>query len=149
MSDADQAFYTAAAQVLPVLFLVAAVERRLFDRPLAETREGLIFDLVTIPPMILTMAIGEVTAFVALASDSSTEGLRLVTIISLAFTGVVVLLQAIVGVFDAIEKQAFEYRRDWVPTVRRARYLTIQGVFMLMIAGVLIYTITAYGSLPD
>jgi hypothetical protein len=72
-----------------------------------------------------------------------------VTIISLAFTGVAVLLQAIVGVFDAMEKQALESRRDWVPTVRRARYLTIQGVFMLMIAGVLVYTMTSYGSRSD
>jgi hypothetical protein len=143
MSNADQAFYTTAAQVLPVLFLVVAVERRLFDRPLAETRDGLIADLVTMPLTILMMAIGEVTAFVALASDSGSGGLRLVTIISLAFTGAAVLLQAIVGVFDGMEKQALESRRDWVPTVRKARYLTIQGVFMLMIAGVLVYTITA------
>lgn len=149
MSDADQAFYTTAAQVLPVLFLVVAVERRLFDRSLAKTREGLISDLVTIPPMILMMAIGEVTAFVALASDSSTEGLRLVTIISLAFTGVAVLLQAIIGVFGSMEKQALEYQRDWVPTIRKARRLAVQSVFMLMIAGVLVYTVTAYDSPPD
>jgi hypothetical protein len=142
VSQADQTFYATAAQVLPVLFLVAAVERRVIGRRHPESRREFLFELGTIPTMIITMAIGEIASIQALATDSSTDTLHILTVFSLAVAGFAVLVEAISGTFDAMEEQTAKVEQEWVPTVRRARNLTVQGLGVLVIVVVLVYALT-------
>jgi hypothetical protein len=142
MSQADQAFYATAAQVLPVLFLVAAIERRLIGRRYPETYRWLLFEIGTVPIMILAMAIGEIASIQALATDSTTDTLHMLTVFSLAAAGFAVLAEAVAGTFDAMEEQTAELRPEWVPSVRKARNLTVQGLGVLAIMVALVYTFT-------
>jgi len=66
VSQANQTFYATAAQALPVLFLVAAVERRVIGRGHPKTYRGLLLEPGTIPLLVFTMAIGEIASIQAL-----------------------------------------------------------------------------------
>jgi hypothetical protein len=142
VSQANQTFYATAAQVLPVLFLVAAIERRVIGRRHPETYSGLLLELSTIPLLIFTMAIGELASIQALATNSSTDTLHLLTVFSLAIAGFAVLAEAIAGAFDAMEERVTKVRPEWALTVRRTRNLTMQGLGALAIVVVLVYVFT-------
>jgi hypothetical protein len=142
VSQANQTFYATAAQVLPVLFLVAAVERRVIGRRHPETHRGLLLELGTIPLLVFTMAIGEIASIQALATNSSTDTLHVLTVFSLAIAGFAVLAEAIAGAFDAMGERVAKVRPEWTLTVRKARNLTMQGLAVLAIVVVLVYAFT-------
>jgi uncharacterized membrane protein len=134
MTEADRDFYSTAAQVLPVLFLLAAVERRVIGRSRATSFPWFVFDLVATPVVILAMGAGEVAALWALEIDTSTDVLLLLTVISLVVSGSAVLIEAIAGTFDAMERRAPEVH--WVPAVKRAKAVTVSILAALLAAAI-------------
>lgn len=132
MSGTEQTFYAVAAQVIPVLFLVAAIERRLIPQNEPKSYRAFITDLVWAPLTVLMMAVGEVAAIHALVRDESTRMLEFLTVVSLALSGVMVVVQAISASFDAIEERANRSHSDWVPAVEKARAVTRMVVIGLV-----------------
>jgi hypothetical protein len=140
----NQAFYATAAQVIPIFFLVAAVERRIVPmQPFVNEREFL-FALIVIPVVLLSMFGGEVTAIIALSTDSTSFLLLATTLYSLGLGGAFVVIRAALGSFDALEERIKDDRPEWIPHVERARELTRQAMGPIIVGAAFVYLLAVW-----
>jgi hypothetical protein len=109
---ADTDFYSACAQVLPVLFLAVAVEFRFFGVTEAEVtywkesddNVGLNvgFHVVAIAGYVTTLVLGEGAALRVLSTGENLRGAEELVIGSLAASGAVLMLAPVIVLFGTV-----------------------------------------------
>lgn len=143
VSQPDQTFYAVAAQVLPVLFLVAAIEQRVGSNSFPKTFRAYVWELATIPLLIVSLVVGEVAALQALATDHSNHLIHLLTVLSLVLAGFSVIAEAMNLSFQRAEERTEAEKPEWLPVAVKARWWTMNG---LGIAVLLVYVAYVFTS---
>jgi hypothetical protein len=121
VSATDVAFYSTAATVIPVLFLVVVLEARWLPRRRVEPTSGMRFVVVELAGpafILLMMALGEATSLIALSTGDQSGWLKTLTAVSLYTVGLALMLAAIDRVFTSLEERVGESQRGAVSTAR-------------------------------
>jgi hypothetical protein len=139
MTHSQEVFYGVAAQVIPVLFLVSAIERRMVSRGSPKRLRGLIGELTWTATALFFMVVGEVAAFHALVFNTTSYWLEDLTIFSLAVAGANVLIEAFVANLEALIERTEADRPEWAEAVEKLRVGSLWVFGVAMMGGVLLY----------
>jgi len=133
-------FYATAATVTPVLLLVVFIQRgRADDHPLRIKRRW-VFVLTLFAPLlaVLLMALGEVSAFLALLVGLDTQPLRLFAATSLSLGGAIVLLDSVSAGCDELIERAALTNPDWAKSAEAAKVWSLATAAAVSFAAIIV-----------